>query len=132
MKAKRLSLISITLTAVFLVFTACASTPAEAPADATPEQLIQYAQESYDNGNTNAAIFYYETLLMRYGNSDLNTYIVAQYEIGHLQSKQGKTEQAAKRMQEILSFYEDEELARSLPADYRKLAENELERISAK
>jgi len=113
-------------------FSACASKPVEVPADATAEQLIQFAQESYDDGNTDAAIFYYETLIMRYGNSDLNSYIVAQYEIGHLLYKEGKTDQAATRMREILSFYEDEDLARSLPADYRKLAENELARIAAK
>ncbi len=123
---------ALLLIALMLIFAvSCASTPTEVPEDITAEQLIQLAQESYDDGNTDAAVFYYETMLIRFGTADYQIYITAQYEIAHLLVKQGKTAEAERRLHDLLLLYQDEEQARLLPADYRKLAENELNRINA-
>ncbi len=126
---------TITLSAVIilLLLTAagCASRPVALETD-TPDQLIQKAQESYDKGNSYDAVYFYQTMLDWYGDSNAEYLVIGKYEIAHLLVKQGKTDTAVQYLTELLQLYDDETLTQQLPADYRKLATLELNRIKNK
>lgn len=110
------------------VLAGCTSVPLEADENLSEKELIQLAQASYDEGNTKAALFYYETVVDRFGNKD-DSYIMAKYEIAHLYVKDGKFDEAKPILLDVLSFYEDEEAARHLNAAYKKLARIDLAKI---
>lgn len=107
--------------------TGCASAPKEIPQDATDREIIQLAQSAYDSGKSDHAIYYYDQLLMRYGN-DLAIYVEGKYEIGHIYFKQGKYTEASAIFLEILDIYNS--LAPgSLPGAFKKMTENDLSKI---
>ncbi len=111
-----------------VVFAGCSSVPMEADENLSEKELVQLAQTSYDEGNIEAALFYYKTVVDRFGNKD-DSYIMAKYEIAHLYVKDGKYDEAKPILLDVLSFYEDEEAARTLNAAYKKLARIDLAKI---
>jgi tetratricopeptide (TPR) repeat protein len=119
----------IVLLAVFLVFS-CAGGPVEVPQDATPEEIIQRAQEASDKNRYNTALQFYEILLER-NLTNIDLVCTAEYEIAFIHYKQKKYDQARTEFQALLERYNipDEEL---LPQQYKKLALIVLERIEVK
>jgi outer membrane protein assembly factor BamD (BamD/ComL family) len=118
-------LIGIAFLTVFI--NACVSGPAEIPAELTPAELIQRAQEASDRNRYKQALQYYEVVLERFPtNADL--VCNAEYEIAFIHYKQNKYEAAEKEFDALLARYDtpDEEL---LPPQYKKLALIVLERM---
>lgn len=105
----------------------CASTPKEVPYEATSREIIQLAQTEYDAGRISNALFYYETLIMRYG-SDTAVYVEARYEIGHIYFKQKRYREAAAIFTEILDIYNSLQPG-EIPGSFKKLAQNDLSKI---
>lgn len=107
--------------ALIMLFTSCQTVPTEVPEDLTQADLIQLAQDSYENGNITAAEFYYETIIERFG-EDSSARVIAQFEIAHIRIKEGRTNEAQPLLEEIITSFDDNpELAYVVP-EYRKLA----------
>ena len=125
-------LLTATVMALMLItFFSCQSAPKNVPADASVEELILLAQNSYDNGNTHAAEYYYNIIIQRYG-MDTNSLICAKYEIAHLRVKAKKWEEARVLLEEILAFYNDPDLAQQLKPEYKKLAMLDYDKLPVK
>jgi len=105
----------------------CASTKAEVPYEASDREIVQMAQEAFVSGDNDGALYYYETLLMRYGSS-LSVYVEGKYEIAHIYLKQKRYAEAKEIYLEILDIYQSSAYG-SLPGSYRKLAQNDLAKI---
>jgi len=71
-----------------VLFFSCASAPAPVPQDASPQKIIQLAQERYDAYDLDGASYYYQVLLERYG-SDPNYMLNAKYELAFIEYKRG-------------------------------------------
>jgi outer membrane protein assembly factor BamD (BamD/ComL family) len=114
---------------VFLV-SACLSGPQEIPADLSPAELIQRAQEASDKNRYPLALRYYETLLERYA-FNIDLVCAAEYEIAFIHYKQKKYDAAREKFNSLLVRYDspDEEL---LPRQFKKLALKVLDRITEK
>ncbi len=112
------------LAAAILLFASCQSVPTEAPEDLTKADLIQLAQDSYDEGNDAAAKFYYELIIERFS-TDPSAYIVAKFEIAHMYVKDKDYKTARPLLEEIVGCYDDPEIAAALP-EYLKLAKIDL------
>ncbi len=97
----------------------CASTP-EIPEQATAAQLIQMGQDSLEIANYRAAESYYMAVIQRYG-TDVNLYIEARYELGHLYLKQKKYDEAYTNFSEILGIYDSTPYG-TIPGTFRKLS----------
>jgi outer membrane protein assembly factor BamD (BamD/ComL family) len=116
------------LVIVIMNESACASGPIEIPADLTPAELIQRAQEATDRNNYSRALRYYEAVVERYpfNNDDI---CAAEYEIAFIHYKQKNYETAITGFNALLARYQgaDVEL---LPPQYRVLAELVLGKIA--
>lgn len=120
-------LILLLTTAIILLSASCQSVPTDVPEDLTKADLIQLAQDSYDNGNKAAAKYYYELIIERYGDDD-SSRIVAQFEIAHILIKDGDTDKARPMLEEIITDFDNNpELAYIIP-EYLKLAKIDLEK----
>ena len=119
----KLSLILLAAAAI-LLFTSCQSVPTDVPENLTKADLIQLAQDSYDGGNTAASKYYYELIIERFPD-DPSAYIIAKFEIAHLYVKDKDYKSAQPLLEEIVSFYENPEIAATLP-EYLKLAKIDL------
>ncbi len=119
-------LLSAAIMVGFLI--GCTSVPKEIQADLTAAELTQRAQEYLDSGNYDAAELYYQTLMDRFG-TDMSVCVSAEFEIAHLKIKDNKPNEARPLLEKILSYYETD-TADTLPPEYRKLAQNDLDRIS--
>lgn len=93
----------------------------------TSREIVQQAQNAYDNGNAKLAEQYYKTLLTRYGN-DTSIYVEGRFELAHIYVKQKEYKKALPMLQEIITIYDNSEPGQ-LPGSYRKLAENDLKKI---
>lgn len=107
----------------------CTSTKKEVPCEATDREIVQMAQDSFASGHTEDALYYYETLLMRYGNK-LSVYVEGKYEIAHIYLKQKRYTEAKDIYMEILDIYQNTSYG-ELPGSYRKLTQNDLAKIPA-
>jgi outer membrane protein assembly factor BamD (BamD/ComL family) len=121
----------IILTVVLLLsFGACATGPVKAADDATPEKLVQYAQEAMDRNRYKLALEYYDLILGRFPNDD---YMLcnAEYEIAFIHYKQKKYDLAREEFNKLLERYNtpDEEL---LPSQFKILTFIVLEKIEEK
>ena len=65
-----------------ILFVSCSSTPSISE-NATATQLIQMGQDALDIGNYKAAETCYKAVIEKYG-EDINLYIEARYELGHM------------------------------------------------
>jgi outer membrane protein assembly factor BamD (BamD/ComL family) len=113
-----------------LFISACLTGPQEIPADLSPAELIQRAQEASDKNRYSLALRYYETILERYA-VNIDLVCAAEYEIAFIHYKQKKYETAKEKFNALLVRYNtpDEEL---LPQQFKKLARIVLERIAEK
>lgn len=114
----------ILLIAALFLFTSCQSIPKDVPEDLTKADLIQLAQDSYEEGNKAAAQYYYELIIERFGD-DPTARIVAQFEIAHLHIKAGDYDEAKPMLEEIIAAYDDPAVASAIP-EYLKLAKIDL------
>lgn len=104
--------------------------PKETPSmDLSDSEIIQLAQNAYDQNNTKLAEYYYKLLLQRYGNNPLD-YIEGRFELGHIAIKKKDYVHAVPMLQEIIDIYNNAP-AGALPGAYRKLAENDLAKVPA-
>ncbi len=116
-----------------LAVSTCASASAlgknkkDLPPETSDREIIQLAQQAFNNDNFKLADYYYNVLLQRYGNNIVD-YIIGKYEIGHIAIRKKDYATAVPIMEEILDIYA-ETPAGELPASYRVLAMNDLKRI---
>lgn len=125
--------------AVFILcfaFASCKSNK-EIPADLTADQLLQMGQDAFAKGQYKTSEKYYNEVINRYGDN-IDKYVEARYEIGHVSLKRKKYEKAYWDFQEILDLYAQTEIG-TIPPAYKKLAaigmskipEKEIEKILA-
>ena len=114
--------ISAVLVAILIIISfSCYSVPKSVSEDLSKEELIQLAQNSYDEGNVKASEFYYNTIIERFGD-DLGTRIAAQFEIAHIKVKEKKWNEARPLLEEIIAYFDAPDSALTLPQEYKKLA----------
>ncbi|MBO7612233.1 MAG: hypothetical protein J6S81_00220, partial [Treponema sp.] len=94
------------------LFTACQTSNPEVPANLTAREIIQKAQNAYNAGREKQALYYYDTLIARYGMNTV-TYIEGKYEIAHIYVKAKKWDKALPVLNELKNLY-----ASSLPGSY--------------
>lgn len=117
-------------------FASCKSNK-EIPADFTADQLLQMGQDAFAKGQYKTSEKYYNEVINRYGDN-IDKYVEARYEIGHVSLKRKKYEKAYWDFQEILDLYAQTEIG-TIPPAYKKLAaigmskipEKEIEKILA-
>ena len=109
---------------------ACVSGPIEIPAELTPAELIQRAQEATDRNNYKRALQFYEAVIERYP-FNIDDICAAEYEIAFIHYKQKDYETAITGFNALLARYEGTE-AELLPPQYRVLAELVLGKITDK
>lgn len=121
-------LYTFALISIASIFLSCASK--DVPTDLTAAQLIQKAQTAHEKLDDKSAIYYYETLVKRYG-TNLAIYVEGQYELGHLYLRTHKYEKAYPYFEEIIKIYDDTSYG-DLPTAYKKLAEIGISQIPEK
>lgn len=114
----------ILLLAALLLITSCQSVPKNVSEDLTKEELIQHAQDSYEDGNRKAAEYYYNLVIERFPD-DINSCIEAKFEIAHIFVKEGDYNKARPILEEIIASFDDPAVASSIP-EYLKLAKLDL------
>ncbi|MDR2403326.1 MAG: hypothetical protein LBD78_04790 [Spirochaetaceae bacterium] len=112
------------------ILSACVTGPVDIPNDASPEELIQRAQEASDRNRFNLALRYYEAIQERFP-SNIDFICAAEYEIAFIHYKQKKYAQARDELNALLHRYEGPD-AVLLPGQFRVLAEIVLKRIGEK
>jgi len=119
------------LTLIFSIFVfsvvSCASNDV-IPNDLTAKQLIQKGQDAFDNNKYKLSLRYFNTALERFGETDIQTFIEAKYEIGHIYMKQKKYNEAKVIFNEIVYLY-SKTFVGQIPGAYLKLAKIELAKI---
>jgi len=109
-----------------MLVSACA-TVAYVPADLTPEELVQRAQEASDRNRPNQALQFYEALLERFPHEP--AWVVnAKYEIGFIHERQGNFDEARTWLNAALALY-DAPGGGLLPEKFRVLSHIVLARI---
>ncbi len=126
MKTSIISTLCLAVISAFLL-NSCTSTPKEIPQDMIAQELIQKGQDYFEKGNYKESLRYYNAVIERYSNN-VNLYIEASYEIGHLFMKQKKYEQAVPILEEIRDLYPKTEPG-VLPPSFEKLAKIELAKV---
>lgn len=112
-----------------ILFVSCSSTPSISE-NATATQLIQMGQDALDIGNYKAAETCYKAVIEKYG-EDINLYIEARYELGHMYLTRKKYGEAYAIFSEILSIYDNIEFGK-IPGTFKKLAQIGIDRIPQK
>ena len=116
--------------ALSVAATSCLTTKKEPLSiNATSQEIVQAAQTALDEGKTEDALKYYDTLLKRYG---MNTavYVEGRYEAAHIYVKQKKYDLAKPILEEIVQIYDSSQPG-ALPGAFKKLAENDLKKINS-
>lgn len=124
---KSFALICSILTIAGFAFSSCRTVNPDVPTDLTPREIIQKAQNAYNDGNSKLARYYYDVLISRYG-MDTTTYIEGKYEIAHIYVKAKDWNNAVPILDEIKSLY-DHSLPGSFPGEYLKMVENDLAKV---
>lgn len=130
MKYSRLSLKNVfrpLILAASLFAFSCASTPDPSTLPDDDRSIVQLAQDATDAGNTKLAKWYYNQLLLKFGDNP-KCYVEANFEIAHLDIKKKNYEEAVPRLNELLYLYANTAPG-FLPGQYKKLAENDLKKI---
>lgn len=122
-------LLSVFVLGIIFLFAGCNSVP-EISTDLSYNQLIQLGQDSIEFANYKAAEAYYQAAIQRYG-LNVNSYIEATYELGHLYLTQKKYSEAVTRFTELQMIYDEADQG-TLPASYKKLIAINMERIPEK
>lgn len=111
-----------------VLFFSCASAPPPVPQDASPQKIIQLAQERYDAYDLDGASYYYQVLLERYG-SDPNYMLNAKYELAFIEYKRGNKDQALAAFKEIVARYEEPDASRLSPT-WKLLSEKMIAKLT--
>lgn len=122
---QRLLPYSILLITLLGALSSCRSVPQAVDQDWTVEQFFKSAQDAVDEGNLEAALFYYEVFLVRYPENHSKG-IAAEYERALLHKKLGEKDLAAKELREILNKYENSTFVILYPSRYKILTEKVL------
>ncbi|MCR5698063.1 MAG: hypothetical protein K6G52_00320 [Treponemataceae bacterium] len=125
---KKILTASLSILAACTIFTGCASLSKDINQDLTAEELKLKAYEYSSNGNYMAAERYYQEALKRFG-TNIEVSISCKYEIAHMNIKQKKYDKAEALLTEVLAYYSANPM---LPAQYKKLSENDLQKIMDK
>ena len=104
----------------------CRGGPPIIPDDLSVLQFFQRAQEEFDYDEWDNALIYYNTFIERHPD-DLQHVISARYEIAFILYKQKNYGEAAKEFQEILDFYDTNNLPLSFPLWPRVLSQKVLQ-----
>jgi len=116
---------------VTVLFTAaCASGGERIPADLSPAELIQRAQEASDHNRYNLALQYYQALLDR-NPHNIDLICTGEYEIAFIHYKQKKYALARNGFNNLLERYNTPD-AELLPQQFKRLATIVLGSISEK
>ena len=110
--------------------TSCQTSNPEVPANLTAREIIQKAQNAYNAGREKQALYYYDTLIARYG-MNTTTYIEGKYEIAHIYVKAKKWDKALPVLNEIKNLYASS-LPGSYPGEYLKMVQNDLAKVPEK
>ena len=110
-----------------LSFFACATSNVSIPADLSPAEIIQRAQEASDRNRYNIALQYYEALLER-NYYNLALVCTAEYEIAFIKYKQNNFDEARERFFALLTRYEAPG-SEDLPQQFKVLSGIVLERM---
>ena len=108
---------------------ACKTVPTEVDPNITEAELLQLAQTEIDNNNPEAARFYYEKMIVMFG-TNYNSLVIAEYELAHLDVKEGKVHEAKPILERVISYYDDPDFAQMLNPSYKKLALIDLEKCN--
>ena len=122
------AVMAVALSASWL--TSCQTSTPEVPANLTAREIIQKAQNAYNAGREKQALYYYDTLIARYG-MNTTTYIEGKYEIAHIYVKAKKWDKALPVLKEIKNLYASS-LPGSYPGEYLKMVENDLAKVPEK
>lgn len=95
---------SLALIALAFILFSCQTTVKEIPANLSPAELFQKAQDASENDNYTLAMEYYKTFQKRYPDN-LEKNLWASYEIAFLYHKMGKNETAIKLFNELINKY---------------------------
>lgn len=125
---KKILSVSLSLLAACSILNGCVSLSKEIAQDLTAEELKLKAYEYSANSNYKAAERYYQEALKRFG-SNIEVSISCKYEMAHMYIKQKKYDKAEELLTEVLSYYSTNPM---LPAQYKKLSENDLKKIMDK
>jgi len=109
---------------------ACATSADKIPADLSPAELIQRAQEASDHNRYRVALQYYQVLLDRNQDS-MDMVCTGEYEIAFIHYKQKKYSQAKEQFHALLERYDTPD-AELLPPQFKRLATIVLDRIAEK
>lgn len=120
----------ILLSASFLLFS-CSSMPTDetVPANLTPIELNQRAQEEIDKGYLKNALAYYNIIIKRYG-SVISTRTAAEYEIAHIYISRKRWLEADEMLKNIIARYETAGGAGLIPK-YLVLAKKDYKKTQA-
>ena len=99
----------------------------EIPSEKTAAQIIQMGQNAASVDSFSDAEFCYKTALERFPD-DISIFVQAQYELGHIYTKQKKYEKASDAFYSILDL--SKKNPRAVPPKYIKLCNMGLERIA--
>ena len=99
----------------------------EVPPDASDREIIQMAQQAFNNMNYRLADHYYNVLLQRYGNNTVD-YVIGKFEIAHIALRKKDYETAVPILIEIIDIY-NETPTGELPPSYKVLAQNDLKKV---
>ena len=123
---KKSVLLGIMLLSASLVIS-CKSTRVEPAPDADDREIIQMAQTAYEKGHSDDAVYYYETVIKRFG-IDTAVYTEARFEIAHIYLKEKKYDKAAPIYEEIIEIYRNTTPG-TLKGAFQKLAVNDYAKI---
>ena len=112
------------------MFSACATRQLDIPANLSPSELIQRAQEASDKNRYNYALQYYQALLDR-NPTNIDLICTAEYEIAFIHYKQKKYSQSKEGFNVLLERYNGPG-GEHLPPQFKMLALKVLQRISEK
>ena len=105
----------------------CTTVMPDIPNDLTAREIVQRAQDSYNSGHDKVAMYYYDTLIARYG-MDTSIYLEGKYEIAHIYIKAKNYSEAVPLLEEIISIY-DNSVPGSFSGEYYKMAKNDLAKV---
>lgn len=129
-KNSKFTLLFIAFMALVSVSCKTTSKSTNVPSNASADEIIQMAQNAYDNSDRQLAKHYYTVLLQRYG---MNTqyYIEGRFELAHLYLKEKNYERAVPMLEEIVEIYNASQLG-ALPGSFLKLAKLDLAKVPEK
>ena len=102
----------------------------EVPPEASDREIIQMAQQAFNNSNFKLSEHYYNVLLQRYGTNTVD-YIIGKFEIAHIAIRKKDYSTAVPILTEIIDIY-DETPTGELPPSYKVLAQNDLKKVPEK